>query len=105
MDCLAGALARYADRPRTQSARANGALSASDESGLPVTTDRARTYWHVQHPELVVHLVVAARTDDEARTLAWRRWYRLTSRWIHTLRSGSCLIGQDFPLTEGAQRV
>ena len=75
MECLAGALARYADRPRTQSARANGALSASDESGLPVTTDRARTYWHVQHPELAVHLVVAARSDDEARTLAWRRWY------------------------------
>ena len=40
-----------------------------------VMTTALRTHWTIQHPELAVRLVVAARTDDEARTLAWRRWY------------------------------
>ena len=31
---------------------------------------RARTHWTVEHPEVAAPLVVAARTDDEARTLA-----------------------------------
>ena len=39
------------------------------------TVPRARTHWTVEHPEVAARLVVAARTDDEARTLAWRRWY------------------------------
>ena len=40
-----------------------------------MTTDRARTYWRVEHPEVAARLVVAARADDEARAIAWRRWY------------------------------
>lgn len=39
------------------------------------TASRARTHWTVQHPELAVHLVVAARADEEARAIAWLRWY------------------------------
>ena len=34
-----------------------------------------RTYWRVEHPEVAARLVVAARTDDDARAIAWRRWY------------------------------
>ena len=34
-----------------------------------------RTHWNVEHPELAVRLVIAACTDDEARAIAWRRWY------------------------------
>ena len=33
------------------------------------------THWTVEHPEVPVRLVVAARSDEEARSLAWRRWY------------------------------
>ena len=41
-----------------------------------MTTDsRGRTYWNVEHPEARLRLVVPARTEDEARALAWRRWY------------------------------
>ena len=39
------------------------------------TAPRARTHWTVEHPEVTARLVVAARTDDEARAIAWRRWY------------------------------
>ena len=42
-----------------------------------MTTDsRGRTYWNVEHPEARLRLVVPVRTEDEARALAWRRWYR-----------------------------
>ena len=34
-----------------------------------------RTYWTVRHPEVPARLVVAARSAEEARALAWRRWY------------------------------
>ena len=34
-----------------------------------------RTHLTVEHPEVPARLVVAARSDDEARALAWRRWY------------------------------
>ena len=34
-----------------------------------------RTHWTIEHPEVPARLVVAARSADEARTLAWRRWY------------------------------
>ena len=40
-----------------------------------MTTSRQRTHWTVEHPEVAARLVVAARTDDEARAIAWRRWY------------------------------
>ena len=41
-----------------------------------MTTDsRGRTYWNVEHPEARLRLVVPVRTEDEARALAWRRWY------------------------------
>ena len=40
-----------------------------------MTTSRQRTHWTVEHPEVPARLVVAARTEDEARALAWRRWY------------------------------
>ena len=36
---------------------------------------RARTHRTVEHPEVPARLVVAARSDEEARSLAWRRWY------------------------------
>ena len=38
-------------------------------------TTTVRTHWLVEHPEVAARLVVAARTDDEARAIAWRRWY------------------------------
>ena len=40
-----------------------------------VMTTALRTHWTVEHPEVSARLVVAARSDDEARALAWRRWY------------------------------
>ena len=41
-----------------------------------MTTDSPEgPHWNVEHPEAPVRLVVAARTEDEARALAWRRWY------------------------------
>ena len=40
-----------------------------------MTVRLPRTHWNVEHPELAVRVVVAARTDDEARAIAWRRWY------------------------------
>ena len=40
-----------------------------------MTTLLPRTYWRVEHPEVAAHLVVAARTEDEAQAIAWRRWY------------------------------
>ena len=33
------------------------------------------TWWNVSHPEHPARLVVAARSGDEARSLAWMRWY------------------------------
>ena len=39
------------------------------------TAPPPRTYWRVEHPEVAARLVVAARSDDEARTIAWGRWY------------------------------
>ena len=40
-----------------------------------MTTSRQRTHWTVEHPEVAARLVVAARNDDEARAISWRRWY------------------------------
>ena len=40
------------------------------------STPQPRTYWQVLHPEVAARLVVAARSEDEARSLAWRQWYR-----------------------------
>lgn len=34
-----------------------------------------RTWWNVTHPERGVRVVVAARSAEEARALAWMRWY------------------------------
>ena len=39
------------------------------------TASRTRTHWTVEHPEVPARLVVAARSDEEARALAWCRWY------------------------------
>ena len=39
------------------------------------TAPLPRTYWRIEHPEVPARLVVAAGTDDEARAIAWRRWY------------------------------
>ena len=33
------------------------------------------TWWNVSHAELPARLVVAAGSGDEARSLAWMRWY------------------------------
>ena len=38
-----------------------------------MTTALARPYWRA--PRGSARLVGAARTDDEARAIAWRRWY------------------------------
>ena len=38
-------------------------------------TSALRTHWTVEHTEVTARLVVAARTDDEARAIAWRQWY------------------------------
>ena len=35
----------------------------------------SRSHWTVKHPEVPARLVVAAYTEDEARALAWHRWY------------------------------
>ena len=42
---------------------------------MTMTASRVRTHWTVEHPEVPARLVVAARTEDDARALAWRRWY------------------------------
>ena len=34
------------------------------------------TLWAVSHPELFVRIEVPARSHEEARRVAWRRWYR-----------------------------
>lgn len=39
-----------------------------------------RTWWNVTHPEHPARLVVAARSADEARALAWTRWYGRSPR-------------------------
>ena len=35
----------------------------------------SRTHRTIEHPEVPARVVVAARTEDEARALAWHRWY------------------------------
>ena len=40
-----------------------------------MTAPPRRTHWNVEHPELAVRMVVAARTEDEAQAIAWRQWY------------------------------
>ena len=52
-------------------------------------TTTVRTHWLVEHPEVAARLVVAARSDDEARALAWRRWYgrEPTTEFEELLRS------------------
>ena len=37
--------------------------------------ETTRSYWTVDHPEAARRVVVAARSDTEARALAWREWY------------------------------
>ena len=45
-------------------------------AGVNVTTAApGRTHWNVEHREAGVRVTVAARTEDETRALAWRRWY------------------------------
>ena len=41
---------------------------------------RPRTHWTVEHPEVPARLVVAARSEEEARAIAWRRWYHREPR-------------------------
>ena len=36
----------------------------------------ARTLWTVTHPERLVRIEVPARSVEEARQEAWKRWYR-----------------------------
>ena len=57
-----------------------------------------RTLWTVEHPEVPARLVVAARTADEARALAWRRWYgrEPTTAFDERLRAA-------FPVTDSGQ--
>ena len=38
--------------------------------------DRPYTMWGVTHPEHFVRIEVPARSPEEARRVAWKRWYR-----------------------------
>ena len=40
-----------------------------------MTASRFRTHCNVEHREVPARLLVGARTEDEVRALAWRRWY------------------------------
>ena len=40
-----------------------------------MTAPPPRTRWRFERTEVAARLVVAARTDDEARAIPWRRWY------------------------------
>ena len=53
------------------------------------STPKPRTYWHVEHPEVAALLVVVARSNEEARSIAWRKWYRRkpTTEFEELLRS------------------
>ena len=44
------------------------------------TPSRRRTHWTVEHPEVPARLVVAARSDEEARALVWCQWYHREPR-------------------------
>ena len=64
-----------------------------------MTTALARTYWRVEHPEVAPALVGAARTDDEARAIAWRRWYgrEPTTEFDELLRAAFSATGSGEP--------
>ena len=44
-------------------------------TGQSAMSPSKRTWWNVTHPEHPARLVVAARSAEEARALAWTRWY------------------------------
>ena len=52
------------------------ALRRGARSGERCDTIRAYTLWTVTHPEQPARIEVAARTPEEARRVAWQRWYR-----------------------------
>ena len=41
---------------------------------------RPFTLWTVTHPDHFVRIEVSARSAEEARRVAWQRWYRLPVR-------------------------
>lgn len=47
----------------------------TEEEIYAMTASQPRTHWTVEHPGAPARLVVAARSEDKARSLAWRRWY------------------------------
>ena len=49
--------------------------TAPGQSNLSSTL-RPRTVWTVTHPEQFVRFEAAARSDEEARSIALSRWYR-----------------------------
>ena len=52
-----------------------------------------RTWWNVTHPEHPARLVVAARNNDEARALAWTRWYgRAPRNELEVLTRAACSV-------------
>ena len=54
---------------------------------------KGRTQWNVEHPEAGVRVAVVARSEEEARALAWRRWYGRdpTTEFDERLRAGFCV--------------
>ena len=66
-----------------------------------MTTDSPeRTHWNVEHPEARLRLVVAARTEDEARALAWRRWHgrEPTTEFDERLRAAFSVTDSGVPV-------
>ena len=57
----------------THSARA--ARGVAQGTGMTVP-NRPYTLWSVSHPEHFVRIEVPARSPEEARRVAWQRWYR-----------------------------
>ena len=50
-----------------------------------------KTWWNVSHPEHPARVVVAAHSDDEARALAWVRWYgRAPRNELELLMRAAC---------------
>ena len=61
---------------RTGGRNAMATIPHTPEQGVTVMrASESRTHWTVEHPEVPARVVVAARTEDEARALAWHRWY------------------------------
>ena len=48
--------------------------------GVALSNTRPFTLWTVTRPEQCVRIEVSVRSAEEARRVAWQRWYRLPVR-------------------------